>query len=63
MVALGTLKLHSMYFYNAQQFQNNSKNSNTQLKITVRMVCAFWVSIIVGVYLKYYGIALLVQVN
>jgi hypothetical protein len=58
MVALGTLKLHSMYFYNAQQFQNNSKNSITQLKITVCMVCALMVKSVIGMYSRYYSIAL-----
>jgi hypothetical protein len=55
MVALGTLKLHSMYFYNAQQFQNNSKNSITQLKITVCMVCALMGRFVLGMYIRYYG--------
>ncbi len=57
-VSLGTLNLHSMYFYNAQQFQNNSKNSNTQLKITVCIVCALVVMSVLCIYIIYYSGAL-----
>jgi hypothetical protein len=32
---LGTLKLHYKYFYNAQLFQNNTKNSTKTRKFTI----------------------------
>jgi hypothetical protein len=49
---LGTLKLHSRYYNNAQQFQNNAKNSNTHCKITV-FICAYLLSCVtseLGIY-------------